>query len=403
MIWIAAAYAETLDLDAAVELALRDGVDARSAALDRAAAESVLALRRKAGLPDLGLSAGVGVGVDIDGASPSASATLRSSTALYAGGAIRGRIRSADAALTAARADEERVRQDVVYTVADGLLAVREAEGRLAAAEASRTAEEALLARIEVAVSAGARTIADQLQQRAVVAQAVATVAGARRDVTQARLAMIELLRLDPDGDWTFSAPEAGPDPGRDPRALTEAAKGEVPELVVLRADLDAARADERVARASGLPSVDLSVAGGAAWSQGAALADLPSASASLNVDVPLFDRGVTRDAVGRAALDRQAAEIALQDAELALAIAIRSALADREAAETSEEAARQRVEASRAAVEVVTRRYEAGAALYAELLSARSSLAAAERDAVVAAVETTRSRFVLAWTVGGL
>jgi outer membrane protein TolC len=403
VILVFAAHAETLDLDAAVARALQDGIDARSAALDRASAESILALRRKAGLPDLGLSASAGVGVDADGATPSASASLRSTTALYAGGAIRGRLRSAEAALVAAKAEEERVRQDVVYTVADDLLAVREAEGRLAAAESSLAAERALLDRISVAVAAGARTTADALQQRGVVAQAEATLADARRDLTQARLAMIELLRLEPDADWSFSAPSAGPALEGDARALTSRAAERLPELVVLRADLDAARADEGVARASGRPSLDLGVSGGAAWSPGTAPADLPSASAAVSLDVPLFDRGVTRDAVARASLDREAAELALADAELGLAVAVRSALADREAAEAGDRAATERVAAARAAADVVAQRYEAGAALYTELLAARSSLADAERDAVAAGVEATRARFALAWVVGGL
>ena len=51
----------------------------------------------------------------------------------------------------------------------------------------------------------------------------------------------------------------------------------------------------------------------------------------------------------------------------------------------------------------IFAQRYEAGAALYTELLAARSSLADAERDAVAAGVEATRARFALAWVVGGL
>jgi outer membrane protein len=402
-----ATAAETIDLPTALAIALRDGVDAREAALAERAAEAALASRRTAGLPDLRLGASTGVSAGSSGTATSGRLSLSSVTPLYAGGSIRSERDAAEAAVGAARADAEAVRQDLHLALAGALLDVAARDALAASAEASLEAERRLAERVEALVAAGARTRADSLQTAASVARVRALVATTSRDAQQAGLALRRLLRLDPSVPLSFRAP-AAPEPLGDTSALIELARERRPELIALRAELDAAEADARGARAGGLPSLDLVLGADTALSgEGAAvvdqLRDESGATAGLQLAVPLYDRGVTRGRVAAAQVSLSLAELAVRTAEADVAYDVRGAVLDTEAAAVSAAAAQEREAAAQAAAEVVEERYAAGAATLAELQSVRAEAIAARAAGVSAEAEQVAARFRLARAIGGL
>lgn len=402
-----ATAAETVDLPSALAIALRDGVDAREAALAERAAEAALASRRTAGLPDLRLGASTSVSAGSSGAATSGRLSLSSVTPLYAGGSISSERDAAEAAVAAARADAEAVRQDLHLALAGALLDVAARDALAASAEATLEAELRLAERVEALVAAGARTRADSLQTAASVARAKAQVATARRDAEQAGLALRRVLRLDPGVPLSFRAPEAPESPGDTP-ALTDLAWERRPELIALRAARDAAEADVRGARAGGLPSLDLVLGADTALSGGGApvadqLRDESGASASLQLAVPLYDRGATRGRVVAAEVSLSLAELSLRTAEADVAYDVRGALLDTEAAAVSSAAARERETAAQAAAAVVEERYAAGAATLAELQSVRAEAIAARAAEVSAEAERVAARFRLVRAIGGL
>lgn len=407
LVALALAQDAPIDLDAALAIALRDGVDAQEASFARQAAESTLSRRRLASLPNLNVGASVGVGFSGSGASPSTSLSVSSTTPIYGGGGLAADRAAALAALDGARAAEARTRQDLHLALALALLDLSDARARLTATTSTLAAEEALAARIEKLVAAGARTRADQLQQAAAVAKAKAAAIAATRDAAQATLALQEILRLDPAGDSRFTPPAAGPEVAGDFAVLLSQAREGRPELATARASLDAAEANLRGAASGGLPSVDLVVGASTRTSgtadMGAQLGDQAGGSAVLQATVPIFNRGQVRDDIAQARLDRDAAKLAFDAATEAAAYDVQGALVDRDAAAAGAEAADARWTAADAAARVVSDRYDAGAATFAELLSARAGLAEAERDRITAHTTLERARFTLARAVGAL
>jgi outer membrane protein len=396
---------ETIDLDTALALALRDGVDAQEAALAERAAEAALASRRLAGLPDLRLGASAALGVDADGAAAQGRLGLSSSTTLYTGGTLAAERQAAEAALRAASAAREVVEADLRLALADALLTLAERETARATARENLAAETALVDRVAALVAAGARTRADALQQAASAARARATLAAAERDAQVGDADLRQLLRLPPAGDVLFVAPVTGPAQPDDPAALSARAFDTRPELRVLRAAEAAAAAERRAAAGGALPSVGLAVAAAEGLGHDLGAAEVagpsPSASATLSVDVPLFDRRVTRSAVEAADAAERAARLARAAGEEAVTFDVVRALARLRAAEAEAAAAADRREAAAAAAAVLGERYAAGAATFAELQFARAEAQAARSAAEAAGFALVRQQFVLARAVG--
>ena len=408
-----------IDLDAAVEMALENGADAQAARWAVESAELALRARRAAHTPDLtvrlsateslGRTFSEELGTNVTEPSGVATARVVSTLPLWAGGELRGRREAAEASLAGRRATAAQTRQDLTLTLAGLLLDTAEARGTLAVREATLAAEEALRGQVVAFVEAGARTRADQLQQEAAVSRAEADLVEARRTIAQAELSLVEVLRLDPEGAWTFTPPEGGPVPSASLADLVAQAVDARPELDAYEAAVAAATAEVHAARAGRRPSLDLSVgAATSVVSQDASpvstqLQDQAAAWAAVDLDVPVFDRGITRNAVGQAGLAERAARLDLETAREALAVQVRGVLLDRESVEAGLVAAERRRDAAVAAEAILRDRYEAGASPLFELLSARAEVADAEHELLVARTAVVRAGYTLAWTVGAL
>lgn len=394
------ALAAPIDLDAALKLVIGAGFDTQEAALARRGAESALTRSRLAGLPNLNASASVGAwGGSSFGTT--ADLGLASTTTLYAGGALHAERDRALASVNAALVDEQRVLQDLELALAVNLLGVAAAHQRVASAGAALEAETALEGRITALVAAGARTRADLLQQTAAVAKARLAMVNAQRDHDHAQLDLVEVLRLDPRKDWEFIAPETPEAPDLPLDAFVAMALEQLPEIAVIRARLLSAEAALRGAGATGRPSVDLRLSASTEVAAGNAPAF--DGQASVQLEVPIFNRGVTRHDVTQAKIELEAAQLDLAAVEESAGLGVRRALTDREAAGAAEVASGTLFTASEAAARVVQDRYEAGAAVLAELLAARAELREAEGALIEARADRVAAEFTLLWSVGGL
>src|SRR5690606_37596406 len=119
----------------------------------------------------------------------------------------RARIERAAAGLTL-----ERTRQQVAFDVSSRFLQT------LLDAEIVRIREEALaaqraqLAQVEALVDAGTRARADLFAQRAAVAEAEVALVQAQQAAELSKTGLVEVLQLDPFGDYVFTAPPIAPE-----------------------------------------------------------------------------------------------------------------------------------------------------------------------------------------------
>ena len=401
----------TIDLERAVAIAARSAVDVEAARIQVERAATLLRSSRQAFLPDLGLAVSgtasvartFSEGLSQSVTSPGVGGTARvmSTIPVYEGGALRAGVQSARQALRSREATLERTRQDLQYVLAGGLLYVAEARGSVALAEAVLTAEQTLRARVAAYVDAGSRTRADLLQEDAAIAKAEQDLVSARSEVARAELALMQVLRLDPAEAWTFVPPNGVPD------STSTSAEAVRADVQASEAAVQAASADVRAAQATALPSAGVALGASTSWlstesaSVSSQLRDQAQTWATVEIDVPIFDRGLARNAVANAHTSERAAR-------LDLAVRQEAAATDQAAARISVEAARAAVaaaarhrDAAVAASAVIEQRYEAGAASLSELSAAHAESAAAERDVLTASIAVRRAAFEWAWAIG--
>jgi outer membrane protein len=390
----AGAQAQTpqqITFDDAVEIALR-----QSSAMARS--DNTLTLNELAVtdakmrfLPDLRLSTSGSQNLQANGVGSTAqsmNARLSSSVTLFDGFASIAGLRGAQLSASAGVYDAERTRQEVVFSVISGYLALIEVREQLRVAADNLAAQTAREREIGVLVERGARPVADVYQQRASVAAAHSSVVEAQRSRELAEVALVQALRLDATAEYEFVAPALDGLPqgaDRDVTALVEQALQRRPDLAALATRAAAAEQSVRAAQAARLPALSLSGSYGANYSSAgaAAFSDQLDASrggsVSLSLSLPLFDGLSAGRAVERASVQVDNARLSLDDQRQQVALEVRRAVLDLEAAVARLSSADARVAAARQALTATESRYDAGVATLFEVSSARASYVDAE------------------------
>ena len=198
-------------------------------------------------------------GVPVDGWSNTGDATINLSWTLYDFGARSGRIASARSLLNAAGATANSVVQQTVRSVVQSYYGVVAADANLAAATLTQQATAKSLEIARALQQGGIGTLADVLQAQTADDQAVITRLQAENTTKSSRGTLNVTLGLTADHPLQL---EPDPVPTQVPAlsarmaALMTEAEQQRPDLAAARAERDAAKADVRVARAQGLPSI---------------------------------------------------------------------------------------------------------------------------------------------------
>lgn len=425
ILWMLIALAQAepagpaLDLEEATRIAMEQGVDLERASIAVAEREIVVRTSQLAWLPNLSArmstQASLGrtfseqLGTNVTEPVASIAGGLSTSMPLYQGGLLTAQRREAQAWLDAARSDEAQVRQDVMWAVADGMLAVGEARADLDVRRAALASAEALEDQIAAFVAAGTRIRADLHAQQAEVAARRAELAAAEQALEQAELNLVLLLRLDSSRSWTFEPPATIPSLPTDTATLVRMAVTERPSLAAQRAAIEAEKAAAQAARALARPSLSLGANLSSSYLTSnphgfeTQLRDQYRASVSVDLNVPLFDRGVNRSRRETADLAVRRAQLGLDSAVEGIETEVRRIQTARRAAEATLAAAEARLASVRQAAEVLELRYEAGSADLISLTDARAKVVEAEVQRVRSASQLRRTAWLLAWTVGAL
>jgi len=330
----------------------------------------------------------------------SAGATLSSSVVLFNGFANAAELRAARRQAEAGELDMERTRQTVVIDVITGYLGLIAATEQERVRRENRIAQEEQERLVSALVDAGEKPISDLYQQQANVASARLALVEAERSLQLSRLDLVQALQLDPQGEYVFEIP-ALPEtlPGVQPldaRQLIVRAFEQRPDLAALERNRQAARENERVARAGRLPRVSLSADYGTRIAEGGGdfgeqFNDRQSGSVGLSLSLPLFDRQATSADIQRTGIATDEAQLAVADLRQQVALQVRQALLDWNAAEEQLQAAEAQVRAAQQALDAVRERYEVGAATLYEVTLARA-------DVVSATSTRVNARYNLLW-----
>lgn len=436
----------TITLDEAVEIAVAQSPQVRREAL----ADETLALAvsgaRAGRLPTIsaqvspqqryGLAFDQTTGEVVTQTSETVSVGLGGSIRLYDGRRTRYAVEQARLERDAASAGLERTRQQVALDVAQQFLQllldrelVEIQTEQLAAAESQR-------ARVAELVDAGARPRGDLIAQDAVVAERQTALVDAVGAVDRDEAVLVQLVGLDPLGDYDFVGPsvealEASGLFDYTPAPLADLVGAALAARSDRRAQELAIRAAEAAvgsARAAGRPSVDLDASVGTGYSslQQRVVGDVPftpvtledgtpiliggqpfvlpgdpsvettpifsqfgdnrSGALGLTLNVPLFDRYQTRRSVAEARVRAEDARIQLDALDRQVASEVQQAVIEARTARARLDAAEVQVAAATEALRVERDRYDLGAGTLYDVAEAQSRLTEAEASRAQAA-----------------
>ncbi len=412
-----------ITFDRAVDMALRQSTTIHRARNAEDLAQLSVQDARMQFAPDLRLSGGwnqdfgrtfnTNEGQLLSGNTGSGSARVSSSITLFDGFRNINILKAANLDEAAAELDTQRAEQTVVFSVISGYLDLIAAKEQVRVADENLLAQEQLLKQVRTLADAGTRPIVDLYQQQAQVAAAKSALVDARRNTELRKVALIQVLQLDPVGSYTFAAP-AMPDSvdvgtELDVNALLRAAYASRPDLDAAQRAVGSAEAGVSAARATWWPSVSLSAGYGSSYTNATNLGladqlrDKKSGSLGLSLSFPLFDRLGTQRATERARIQADNASLALTDLRQQIALEVRRAVLDRKAAVEQMNAAEARVKAAGQALAAVQERYNAGLATIFEVTQSRAELVSASSASVNARYSLLFQQKLLDYYVGNL
>ncbi|MDG9923485.1 MULTISPECIES: efflux transporter outer membrane subunit [unclassified Pseudomonas] len=400
--WHAFASAE---LDALVERGLTDNFDLAAAAARLRQAE---ASARAAGAPllprldgNLGASREGRLGGDADTAGNLYSGGLAASYEVDLWGRLSADRESAEAELAASRFDRDALRLTLSASLTESWLRQVALAERLRLAELNLANAERVLATVQARQAAGSATQLELAQQRGLVAEQRRSREELRQQADDIRSALAVLLGQAAPAEPSSAALTALVAPSVSAGLPSELLLRR-PDLARAEAQLSAADADLRAARAAMLPRLNLSAgASGANGGLNRVFAD-PLYSLAAALTAPIFDGGALAAERDRSAARREELLAAYRQSIVAAFADVQVALNAGAGVEAQWQAQQEVQAQAERALQLAERRYRAGAEDLLNLLDAQRTLYAAEDQSAQLRLARLQASVALARALGG-
>ena len=384
-----------IDLDRAIRIALDRNTDLQRQMNQVSLNQTTVDQARAQLYPDLNLSISPSerfgrtfdqtIGTIENQRSESLSLRASSNLNLFNGFADQSTLKSARLGLNASQEDLERTRQTVAYEAASRFFTLFATDELIQVEEEDIASQRQQLERIEAYWEQGTRARADVLQQEAALASAELRLVNAESSRDLAELRLKEILQINPLGEMEFTGPSLDnlTTERIDYRAdqLFREALERRPDLKSQELQIAAAEEQIREARSGLLPKLNLSLGVGTSYSSlnqlstfSDQLLDLnPDASIGLTLSIPIFDRARTKSSVERARVQVKNEQLALENLEQDVALAVQRALLDYQTALKRLEVTTAQQAAATEALAAMEARYDNGASTFVELSQSRA------------------------------
>ncbi len=388
-----------LTFEAVIQRALQRNVDLRKAEAGLSLQTENILRERADFLPDLtlfaspsqryGLSFDQTTGRVVQEDYRSFNINASSSLNLFNGFADVATLKQAQYELESSRHSFRRTQQLTLSDVASRFLQVLLDEQLIKIQEENLEAQKQQLSRTRELVNAGIRPPADLYQQQANVANAELQLINARRNYEVSKMRLLQALQLNPMESYTILSPPIPEKPSYisyDLETLVQKAYANRPDLKAQEARLQADRESIRAARAGYYPRITLSASGGSNYTSLATRfnPDLDfweqlwnrnrGAVLSLSINIPIFDRFLTRRAVKQARIQYENDRIDFENLRNQIAMDVKQTYLDYQTAYKRLEASDRQLEAARLALQAEEERYNVGQATLVELTQARAN-----------------------------
>jgi outer membrane protein len=340
--------------------------------------------------------------------------SLSLSWVLYDFGGRAASLKSSQALLTAARANENMTLQSVFSNAAKDYYAAQAARAKVESAGRSKsTAQQSLDAAI-ARVNKGVAPITDQLQTDTALAQAIYDLAKAESDYRIALGTLATDMGDAPDEPLILPGMDGGALPDtefvRAVHELIQEAQKTHPSVVAAEAQWQAALAKLSAVRAQGLPTVSLQVEADRSNQPISASLGEPEYPAvthdnyvGVKVTIPLFE-GFNREyLIRQAQADAQQQAQSLRDAQQQIALGVWSSFQTLEADTDNLHNTDAVLQSAQSAFDAIQHRYRSGVGSILEVLSVQKGLAIAEQQRIQALLDWRTARLQLAASLGQL
>jgi len=332
------------------------------------------------------------------------SVTLSLGYVLYDFGARDAALESAKQILAAANATQDATLQSVFLTAVQAYYQLFATQAAVeSAGQAEKSAQESFNA-ASARYNVGSGTPADKLQAQTARSQAVLNRIRAEGDYSNAQGQLANSMGLDANQPLAITPPTlAMPDAQfeRNIGQLIEEARRQRPDLAAAEAQVNAAKAGVKAARAAGMPT--LSLAANVNRTHGSIADPFSSSAIGVAVNVPLFTgyNNTYRIRAAEAQIDARLAQRERFSQQVALDVwkAYQGVVTETQAAKSASDLVASAVQSERVALG----RYKEGIGSVLDVLTAQSALASARMQNIQAGYNWRIARAALAQSLGRL
>ncbi len=396
-------------LEDCIRYAREKNLNVQSAQVNLSSAESDIKQASAARLP--GLSASISQGLtharrDIESNESayaySANAQLSASMTLYNGGKLNNTLTQKKTDAQARAYDVARTRNDIEISVTQAYLQVlyaRESVG------INQKTVESSLSQVELSkelYEAGSIALSDYAQMQSQYASDKYQLVAAQNTLDKSILDLKQLLELEAGYDFRLDFPEISDEQVDEPipssLSVYNSALQSMPEVKSAQLGIESAKLGEKIAKASGIPSLSLSAGigtGYATTSSDAFARQLDrslSENVGLSLSIPIFNNRNTRTAVEKARLQSVSADLSLQSVKKDLLSTVESLWQDAVSAQSRYQAASEQLRSAQISYDLVNQQFAEGMKNTVELLQEKNNYLSAQMEAVQAKYQAVLS-----------
>jgi outer membrane protein len=378
---------QQLTLREAVRLALQENIALKQ--VENQYQRSKIELRQaRANLyPNLTASSSLSRDYPAQGISgQSFSASVGSSVNLFNGFSDMSNIQSAEYSMQADKASLARERESISFEIVNRYLQMVLDSAFIAIEQENLNSQQLQLQQIQEFQKAGNRSIADVYQQMADIKQSELQVLNAVSNYDISRLQVLQTLGQSAEQEIKFMAPPVALIATNLPRNLDsltlQLAVSTRNDAEAQRQQINVAVAQIRNARSDYWPSLQLSVSERSSYSghlnnvgfNDQFFNDNRSTGIGLSMNIPLFDRLLTKHNVQRARINYDDQNLKLKNLELQIGSELRQALLNYSTAVKQREVAQALFQFRDESLKISAERYRVGAITFVELSQIRAN-----------------------------
>ena len=324
------------------------------------------------------------------------SYSLNTGGPIYQGGQIDKSIAQNKYNQEAAKSDLEAAAMNISLSVASSYLRILLNEEQVTAAKKRTDQAKQQLTQVNKLIAAGARPENDRYDFIAQLSRSEQSLVSTQNSVDIEYLTLKQLLELDPDAAFKIDRPDVKiPSEygvvGLTMRAVYQQAYGRQPQIKAGEMRLKSIEMQADIERTNYRPS--LSWFGGVSTNYSTyspdpylkALRTNLGQNVGISLNVPIYDKGLTRIAIERARLSVENQLLVNQRTNQQLKADIQNALASAKAAKKQLDASEKTYNASKISSENADKKLNAGSASNFEVTTAKNNMDAAERDFIIA------------------